>query len=111
MVVGLFFFGGGKFVMTRADFVGFLGVIAAVAILYRALWSIADGDTPGMRFVGLRLVDFDGRRATQRQRILRQVAGVLSFVAAGVGLVWAFLDEESLTWHDHISKTFPTIGV
>jgi hypothetical protein len=25
-------------------------------------------------------------------------------------LVWALVDEESLTWHDHISKTFPTIG-
>ena len=24
------------------------------------------------------------------------------------GLIWALVDEESLTWHDHISKTFPT---
>jgi len=25
-------------------------------------------------------------------------------------LVWALVDEENLTWHDHISKTFPTPG-
>jgi hypothetical protein len=24
--------------------------------------------------------------------------------------VWALVDEESLTWHDHISKTFPTLA-
>jgi hypothetical protein len=25
-----------------------------------------------------------------------------------LGIVWALLDEEHLTWHDHISKVFPT---
>jgi hypothetical protein len=24
-------------------------------------------------------------------------------------LFWALVDEENLTWHDHISKTFPTV--
>ena len=41
-------------------------------------------------------------------RIVRQFAGILSLASAGVGLLWALVDEESLTWHDHISKTFPT---
>ena len=27
---------------------------------------------------------------------------------AGLGLLWALVDEESLTWQDHISHTFPT---
>jgi len=34
----------------------------------------------------------------------------LSLCSLGLGLVWALVDEESLTWHDHISKTFPTAG-
>ena len=31
-------------------------------------------------------------------------------IFGGLGLVWALVDEENLTWHDHISKTFPTPG-
>jgi uncharacterized RDD family membrane protein YckC len=78
------------------------------ALFYRALWCLANGDTPGMRFAGLRLVDFDGRFPDREQRCAREVAAILSLAAAGLGLVWALVDEESLTWHDHISKTFPT---
>jgi uncharacterized RDD family membrane protein YckC len=81
---------------------------AVVAVLYRGLWCLANRDTPGMRFAGLRLVDFDGRAPRRDRRIVRQFAGLLSLLSAGVGLVWALVDEERLTWHDHISKTFPT---
>jgi hypothetical protein len=35
-------------------------------------------------------------------------SGFLSLAAGGLGLLWALVDEETLTWHDHISKTFPT---
>jgi uncharacterized RDD family membrane protein YckC len=85
-----------------------LGMVAVVAVLYRGLWCLANRDTPGMRFAGLRLVDFDGRTPRRDRRVLRQFAGLLSLASAGVGLAWALVDEESLTWHDHISKTFPT---
>jgi hypothetical protein len=27
-----------------------------------------------------------------------------------MGLIWALVDEDSLTWHDHISSTFPTLA-
>ena len=83
-------------------------IVLVVTILYRGLWCLANADTPGMRFAGLQLVDFDGRRPRSKSRIVRQFAGILSLASAGVGLLWALVDEESLTWHDHISKTFPT---
>jgi len=83
-------------------------MVLVVAVLYRGLWCLVNRDTPGMRFAGLRLVDFDGRAPRRDRRIIRQFAGLLSLLSAGVGLVWALVDEESLTWHDHISKTFPT---
>jgi uncharacterized RDD family membrane protein YckC len=83
-------------------------MFAVILVLYRGLWALVNRDTPGMRFAGLRLVDFDGRTPKRDRRILRQFAGVLSLVSAGVGLAWALVDEENLTWHDHISRTFPT---
>jgi len=38
-------------------------------------------------------------------------AACLSLCSAGLGLIWSLADEEGLTWHDHMSKTFPTIRV
>ena len=62
-----------------------------------------------MRFTDLQLITFDGFEVDARSRALRFVSTWLSFCSAGLGLLWAVADEENLTWHDHISKTFPTI--
>jgi uncharacterized RDD family membrane protein YckC len=108
--VGIFFLAGGDMVLNRQTTPFLAGVAVVIGIFYRFLWTLANGDTPGMRFAGLRLVDFDGQRPEREQRAVRQVAGILSLLSAGLGLVWALVDEDSLTWHDHISKTFPTPG-
>jgi len=110
VVLVVFLVGGGEMVFDRDTAPFLAGVVAVLALFYRVLWGIADGDTPGMRFAGLRLVDFDGRKPQREARLLRQAAGLLSLCSLGLGLVWALVDEESLTWHDHISKTFPTAG-
>jgi uncharacterized RDD family membrane protein YckC len=110
LFLAIFYLLGGRIVFTRSSLYLFGGVIAAVVFLYRMLWCLGGGDTPGMRFAGLRLVDFDGRPPEREQRTIRFAASMLSLVSAGLGLVWALVDEESLTWHDHISKTFPTPG-
>ena len=62
-----------------------------------------------MHFADLQLITFDGFPLDARSRALRFVSTWLSFCSGGVGLLWAVADEENLTWHDHISKTFPTI--
>jgi uncharacterized RDD family membrane protein YckC len=56
------------------------------------------------------VVNFDGHRPSRRQRFYRLAGGAVGVVAAGMGLLWAIFDEERLTWHDHISKTFPTVA-
>jgi len=110
LFLGVFVAAGGAVAITASNALSFLAVGGLVALFYRFLFCIGNGDTPGMRFAGLRLVDFDGRVPDRDRRGMRQIAGVLSLVSAGLGLVWALVDEESLTWHDHISKTFPTAG-
>ena len=108
--LAIFFLSGGQVALDRQALSFILGVTVVIALFYRALWCLANGDSPGMRFAGLRLVDFDGRRPDREQRGIRQVASLLSLLSAGLGLAWALVDEENLTWHDHISKTFPTPG-
>ena len=114
MVMALAIFGivfrlaGGAFVLNPKTAPIFLGVAAGIVIFYRLLWCLANGDTIGQKWARLRLVNFDGQRPTRAQRLSRTASGFLSLMAGGIGILWGLVDEETLTWHDHISKTFPT---
>lgn len=102
-------FGGVEVVIKDRTSMIVFGIAAgSVGLLYKVLFVIANGDTVGVRALRMRVVNFDGRRPTTRQRLYRFAAGWLSVLAAMLGLLWALVDEESLTWHDHVSKTFPT---
>jgi uncharacterized RDD family membrane protein YckC len=86
----------------------YLALVGVISLFYKSLWCVADQDSPGLRWSQLRLLNFDGRRPGRRERLYRLAGGCLSLVAGGLGLLWALVDEESLGWHDHMSKTFPT---
>lgn len=87
---------------------GYAVALSVLTLLYRLLWCFAEMDSVGMRAAGLKLINFDGALPDRKQRFLRVAAWLLSAGAGGLGLLWALADEEKLTWHDHISKTFPT---
>jgi uncharacterized RDD family membrane protein YckC len=108
MALLIYYFAGGTFPANKLTIPIFGGMGALVFFLYEALWSTAGGDTVGMRAVHLRVIHFDGRNPDLRERMIRLCGSVLSLAAAGIGLLWALTDEESLTWHDHMSNTFPT---
>jgi uncharacterized RDD family membrane protein YckC len=80
----------------------------AVIVFYRSLFILAGGDSPGMRWAGLRLVTFDGDAPTVQDRFMRVAWGAFSTLPLGLGLLWALVDQERLTWHDLLSKTFPS---
>jgi uncharacterized RDD family membrane protein YckC len=81
-----------------------------VPFFYKLLWTFAGRDSIGLTKAGLRLVDFDGNPPSHSRRYQRFLGTILSVSAAGVGLIWSLVDEDGLTWHDHISSTFPTIA-
>jgi len=86
-----------------------LGAAAAlIGVFYGFVCVWGSGETPGMRATGLTLIHFDGYPPDRVSRWMRYVAACLSYCACGLGILWALVDEESLAWHDHISKTFPT---
>lgn len=89
-----------------------LAVLAAgpllIGLLYESICLAARGKTPGMRAAGLKLVDFDGRRPSEAQLHMRVLGAFVNVLPVGLGLLWALVDEESLTLQDHISHTFPT---
>jgi uncharacterized RDD family membrane protein YckC len=80
-----------------------------IAAFYGLIFALCGRETAGMHWTDLQLVTFDGFPVEGRTRAARFAATWLSFCSFGLGLVWAVADEETLTWQDHISKTFPTI--
>ncbi len=100
---------GGNFGQGKMFWISLALGFAIVSLFYGLIWAIAGRETAGMRMTDLQLITFDGFPVDGPGRALRLVATWLSFCSCGMGLVWALADEESLTWQDHISKTFPTI--
>lgn len=99
---------GGEVVLTGQTIPLFVVMAAIFGFLYHFLFCLANIDTPGMHWTELQLLNFDGQRPERDQRAYRLLARCLSLLAAGLGLLWALVDEEKLTWHDHMSRTFPS---
>jgi len=101
---------GGEFAKINLGIgLGFGGAFLCIALFYGLLWVLTGSETAGERWTGLRLINFDGSPIDRRERAIRSAAVCLSLCSAGLGLMWSLADEEGLTWHDHMSKTFPTI--
>ncbi len=100
---------GGHFTLAPKALYGYVGTICSMLLFYHLLWSVLGRETAGMRCFHLRIVTFDGYEPEWPRRVMRLAAACLSIAALGLGLLWALVDEEGLTWHDHISKTFPAL--
>ena len=93
---------------TQPAIISYVVSAVLITLLYRMLYCIANRDTVGVQWAGMKILDFDGRTPTRRQRFRRLASSLVSIVPAGLGLAWALFDEERLTWHDQMSETFAT---
>lgn len=82
------------------------GFAAAFWIAYHAMFLIYAGFTPGMNFAGLGICTFDDDRPSRLTCAKRTAALVLSLMSLGMGFLWASLDEDGLSWHDRMSRTY-----
>lgn len=73
---------------------------------YLLCFLLYAGRTAGMSWLGLSVLNIDGDPPAAAQRRSRAFGTLLSLAALGVGFVWAAADEQGLTWHDRMSKTF-----
>jgi uncharacterized RDD family membrane protein YckC len=104
----VFYLAGGKVVLNKMTMPFYIGAMLTTLTLYRCLWCMANTDSIGMRWSGLMLVTFDGEVPSAKHRWYRMAGSYISAAAGALGLLWCVVDEEKLTWHDHMSKTFPT---
>ncbi len=88
---------------------GLLALIPATFwAIYKYLFLVHGGITPGMKMAQLRLVHFDGGLPQKAPRRYRALAMLVSIFPLGLGLWWSFVDPDTLCWHDRISRTYMT---
>jgi uncharacterized RDD family membrane protein YckC len=86
-----------------------LGVIAATVVswsAYEYLFVVHTGKTLGMMAARLRIRTLKGKPTTLRQRRNRVLGLYLSALSLGMGLLWIFVDVDTLCWHDRLSRTY-----
>ncbi len=55
---------------------------------------------------GLQVVSFDGESPAPAQMAWRSAGYMLSAATCFIGFLWSMWDEDELTWHDRLSRTY-----
>jgi uncharacterized RDD family membrane protein YckC len=92
--------------MGKPALVGAGVALCAFAAIYQTLFFCFGHDTPGMRYAKIALCTFDDENPTRRAMRRRLGALLLSVSPLGLGVLWAFFDDDRLGWHDRISRTY-----
>jgi len=90
----------------RAMEIGVAAGLLLTGLLYMAVFTILAQATPGMKYAGLSLCTFDDQIPSCLQRCGRLCCLLLSVLPLGLGLAWSLFDEEHMSWHDRLSKTY-----
>jgi len=82
------------------------GIAAVVMFIYLTVTTALTGSTWGMRLVSLRAIDAKtGLIPTGTQSAARAFFYILSLATLGLGILYALVDADGKTAHDHLSRT------
>jgi uncharacterized RDD family membrane protein YckC len=97
---------GGQFTLSKLSAVVCFSTFAFVYVQYFCLFTIFGGTTPGMMIRGLHVASYSGESPTPRQLFWRAAGYLISAGTFFLGFFWALWDEDGMTWHDRISRTY-----
>jgi uncharacterized RDD family membrane protein YckC len=97
------FTGNGNGVSDFALAVGTAAWFTLGAFYLVGFWTLA-GQTPGMRFLGIRL-DVDGKGLRPGLAVRRLIGMALAWIPFGLGYLGIFFDERRRAWDDRLSRT------
>jgi uncharacterized RDD family membrane protein YckC len=95
---------GGRLSTLGAVVLGALALVIAGAI-FVTFWALAD-QTPGMRFLSIRLVQEGSDHVTLRCAIRRVFGVLLSVLPLGLGFLAILRDPQRRAWHDRLAGTW-----
>lgn len=79
--------------------------VSLIAAYLAFFWTLT-GQTPGMRFLGIRLDDYDGTPRLSGRTALRRLVGIaLSAIPLGAGFLLVLFSERRRGLHDRIGRT------
>jgi uncharacterized RDD family membrane protein YckC len=84
--------------------VGWTLVLVSGGAIFAAFWSLA-GQTPGMRFLSIRLIADDGRPIAFSRALRRVFGAVLSLLPFGLGYLAILRNPSRHAWHDRMTGT------
>jgi uncharacterized RDD family membrane protein YckC len=84
--------------------VGWTLVVITGGAIFAAFWSLA-GQTPGMRFLSIRLISLDSRQITFGRALRRVFGAILSLLPLGLGYLAILRDPSRHAWHDRMTGT------
>jgi len=74
--------------------------------MYFVGFTVACGQTPGKRILGLHVVDENGAPVDWDAASIRFLIGYpVSLLPLGLGFYWALVDKNNQAWHDKIAGT------
>ncbi len=86
--------------------VAVLGLVALIFVFaYFAAFTAIAYATPGLLYQGCEIRNLQGEHPTLRESFWRAFGVLVSLAALMVGFIWAYVDSDSLTWHDRMSGT------
>jgi uncharacterized RDD family membrane protein YckC len=97
---------GGQFTLSKLSGVVCFSTFAFVYIQYFGLFTVFGGTTPGMMVRGLQVASFTGEPPTAKQLFWRTAGYMISAGTFFLGFFWALWDEDAMTWHDRLSRTY-----
>lgn len=100
-LIGSFFSGTGNGLSGFALALGSAAWVGLAGLYFVAFWSLA-GQTPGMRFFGLRL-GVVGRGLPLRRSVRRLVGLFLAAIPFGLGFLGILFDERRRGWQDRLA--------
>jgi uncharacterized RDD family membrane protein YckC len=94
---------GQQLSLVAAIVLGVVGFLAAGAV-FSAFWALV-GQTPGMRFLSIRLTYHGSRDITLGLAARRFLAVILSVIPFGLGFLAVLRDPSRRAWHDRMTGT------
>ena len=83
-----------------------LGCFATLGFLYQMLFFTFNDWTPGMLYARIGLCTFGDRNPTRKAMRRRVLATLLAACPLGLGLLWMWMDDDRLGWHDRMSRMY-----
>jgi uncharacterized RDD family membrane protein YckC len=96
---------------SNRDLVIVMGLTVLLFVLNFVVLAGREGQSAGMRILGIRIARVDGRPFTTKDAAVRHLIGYpLSVAAFFLGFLWMLWDPRQQGWHDKLARTIVVVS-